>query len=153
PRVVCIGLPLLLLGFEDGLTLRNGLRLQIGIFRSGHVNTPHKTDILNLSELHHFSKHVMALVNALINNELALAITELAGLHQRLMLDPDEVEAALEARFPEMQKLVKDGKTRGDVEFLPDIALQQGRVIGQVIDDLRRGEAVILKLLSEISMR
>jgi hypothetical protein len=47
------------------------------------------------------------------------------------------VQLTLEIAAPELQKAVQFGKVRGNIKLLPDIALQQIRVIRQMVDDLR----------------
>jgi hypothetical protein len=49
------------------------------------------------------------------------------------------MELTLDTSAPEFQKAAELGKVRSDIELLPDKALQQIRVVGETIDDLRSG--------------
>jgi hypothetical protein len=51
-----------------------------------------------------------------------------------------------------MQKFVQNGETWRNIQILPYIALQQGRMVGQLIYDFRRRQAVIPKLLLKIAV-
>src|SRR5262245_30568882 len=66
------------------------------------------------------------------------------------MRDRDRIEWSLELLQPERQEPVQDGKARTQVVVLPDIGLQQGWMIGQPVEDLRRGEAVAFELTADI---
>ena len=53
------------------------------------------------------------------------------------------MQLAFEAGLPEFEEAVENGEARRDVEVLPDISLEHRRVVGQVVKDLRRGQAVV----------
>src|ERR1700733_3963575 len=59
------------------------------------------------------------------------------------------MEAALDLALPEIQEFVQHGITRCDVEILPDIGLQNVRMVRQMIEDLSGGEAIILQLANK----
>ena len=61
--------------------------------------------------------------------------------------NPDRVELALEIAAPEFQKTAQLGKVGGDIELLPDEALQQGGMIRHVIDDLCGRQSIIAQRL------
>src|SRR5271169_4260175 len=63
------------------------------------------------------------------------------------LADPHGVELALNVASPEFQEPAQFGEIRSDIELLPDEALQQVGMIGQMIDDLRRRQAIIAKAL------
>ena len=56
--------------------------------------------------------------------------------------DTNRVDGAVEIFPPEAEKAGEDGKPRYQVEPLPDVTLQKVRMIGQVVEDLGRGEAI-----------
>jgi hypothetical protein len=58
------------------------------------------------------------------------------------LLHIDRVQLALDIVAPELEELVELGKIGREVEFLPDETLQQGGVVRQPVDDLRRGEPI-----------
>src|SRR5436190_191 len=61
----------------------------------------------------------------------------------------DRMQLALDVGAPEFQEALQLGIIRREIEFLPDEALEQGRVIRQAIDDLCGREPVPLKLQLE----
>src|SRR5207253_9071977 len=62
------------------------------------------------------------------------------------LLDIDRMQLALDVAAPEFEEGLEFGIVGRQVEFLPDEALQEGRMIRQVIDDLRGRQPVPLKL-------
>src|ERR1700730_16383986 len=87
---------------------------------------------------------------ASMQTELAAYRAQLRGLDQRRVGHGDGVERSLELLQPERQKAVQHRKSRTEVVVLPDIGLQQGRMIGEAVEDLRRGEAIAFELAAEI---
>jgi hypothetical protein len=71
-----------------------------------------------------------------------LYVTEAGRSDPFALLDVDRVQLAFDAAFPKFEKAAKLRVIGGEVEFLPDEALQQRRVVRQVVDDLGRGEPV-----------
>src|SRR5437660_435982 len=71
-----------------------------------------------------------------------LDVAEAVGDGAAALLDIDRVQLALDVLFPEFEKLAQLGKFGGEIEFLPDEALQQRGVVRQPVDDLRGGEPV-----------
>jgi hypothetical protein len=63
------------------------------------------------------------------------------------LTDPNGMELALDITAPEFQEPPQLGIIGRNVELLPDKALQQIGVIGQMVDYLRRGQAIIGQLL------
>src|SRR5579872_6801581 len=51
------------------------------------------------------------------------------------LLDVDRVQFALDVAAPEFEEFAELGKLRGEVEFLPDERLQEGRVVRQAVED------------------
>src|SRR5260221_10559008 len=71
-----------------------------------------------------------------------LDVAEAVGDGAAALLHIDRVQLALDVLFPEFEELAQLGKIRGEVEFLPDEALQQGGMVRQPVDDLRGGDPV-----------
>jgi hypothetical protein len=63
------------------------------------------------------------------------------------LTDPNGMELALDIAAPEFQEPPQLGIIGRNVELLPDKALQQIGVIGQMVYYLRRGQAIIGQLL------
>src|SRR6516162_988818 len=55
------------------------------------------------------------------------------------------MELAFNILPPEIEKPAQFGKIRSQVELLPDEALQQVRVIGEMVDDLRGRQPIMTK--------
>jgi hypothetical protein len=87
-----------------------------------------------------------------VNDKLLPVITKLAGVNERLMRDDHPVQFAFQLVFPEMQEFVQDGKAGSDVEVLPNISLQQGRMVRHMINNFGSRQAIILKLLREVAV-
>jgi hypothetical protein len=87
-----------------------------------------------------------------LHRKLLPVVMEFARADQSLMRDFDPVKFAFELRLPEMQEFIQDWKTRRYVEILPDIGLQQRRVVGNMINDFGRRQTVILELSREIAV-
>src|SRR6478609_968842 len=60
------------------------------------------------------------------------------------------VQRPLQLFQPEGQKLVECRKLRAEIVILPDVGLQQARMIGHAVEYLRRSETVACKLALEI---
>src|SRR5713101_9101462 len=71
-----------------------------------------------------------------------LDVAEAVGGGAAALLHIHGVQLALDILFPEFEELAQLGKFGGEIEFLPDEALQQGGMVGQPIDDLCGGEPV-----------
>src|SRR5947208_6532365 len=87
---------------------------------------------------------------ASMQTELAADRAQLRGLDQPRVGHRDGVERSLELLQPERQKAVQHRESRTQVVVLPDISLQQGRMIWEAVEDLRRGEAIAFELAAEI---
>src|ERR1700726_3247087 len=53
------------------------------------------------------------------------------------------MELALDVAAPEVEEPAQLGKFRGEIELLPDEALQQVGMIGKMVDDLCRGQPIL----------
>lgn len=67
------------------------------------------------------------------------------GLLEPDVIDPDRVELAFSSPLPRAQETVQFREIGDAVQMLPKIALRQTGIIGQVIEYLRRCQAVILQ--------
>src|SRR5687767_3262623 len=81
--------------------------------------------------------------------KLAFDEGELGRRDQPPMRDPDTIERAVEIGGPEVQKIRKLGKARREIVILPDIALEEARMVRDAIEDLGRGEGEALDLALE----
>jgi len=61
--------------------------------------------------------------------------------------NPNGMELTLQIAAPEFEKPAQFGEIGGKVELLPDKALQQIRMIRQMVDDLRRRQPIIAQLV------
>ena len=71
--------------------------------------------------------------------ELALDEAELCRRDQPAVRHANAEERAVEIGVPEIEEVEELGEVRGEVVVLPDIALQQLRVVRQPVEDFRRG--------------
>ena len=60
--------------------------------------------------------------------------------------NPNGMELTFQIAAPEFEKPVQFGEIGGKVELLPDKALQQIRMIRQMVNDLRRRQPIIAQL-------
>lgn len=70
-----------------------------------------------------------------------------------MVSDPDRVEGGLDLAPPVVEEIAKHREFRCDVIVLVDEQLNQRRMIGHVIADLDRAQAIALKLPQEIRIR
>ena len=82
--------------------------------------------------------------------EFRVIMREFARADQFLMGNRDLIKFAFQMRFPETQEFLEHREARRQIELLPDVGLQQGRVIGHVVENFRRGETVIMKLPDQV---
>ncbi len=61
-------------------------------------------------------------------------------------------QLAIEFGGPEVEEVFEFREARREIVFLPDVALQQSRIIRQVVEDLCRGEAEALQLGAKIGV-
>ena len=62
------------------------------------------------------------------------------------LADLYRMELAFDVAAPELQKPTQLGKIGGDIEFLPDKALQQGGVVGKMVDYFRRRQPILREM-------
>src|SRR5215831_7352281 len=63
------------------------------------------------------------------------------------LTDLHRMEPAFDIAAPEFEKSTQFGEVRGNIELLPDEALQQVGMVRQVIDDLRGRQPIIAQRL------
>src|SRR5215831_3673145 len=85
-----------------------------------------------------------------MQTEFAVDRADFGRPDQASMGDRDRMQRSLERLQPEGQKAVEHWKSRAEVVVLPDIGLQQGRMIGKPIEDLRRGQTIAFELAAEV---
>ena len=66
-----------------------------------------------------------------MQRQLVLDVADPVRPRAAALLDVDREELALDVVAPEFEKFAQFGEIGRKVEFLPDEALQQGRVVGQ----------------------
>ena len=67
------------------------------------------------------------------------------------LTDLHGMELALDMAAPKLEKPAQLGKVRGDIELLPDEALQLIGTIGKVVDDLRGRQPAFAKLWLQVA--
>ncbi len=68
-----------------------------------------------------------------------------------MMRDGNLEKFPIQRGFPEMQEFLQNREARRDIQILPDIALQQGRMVGQVVENFGGGQPIILELFVEVA--
>lgn len=82
----------------------------------------------------------------LLDSELCIKKAVVSGANNFLFGDIDAVQGAIEFLFPKIEEIIKLGEFGCEVIFLPDEFLQNLRVVGHVIENLRRRQAITLQL-------
>ncbi len=75
-----------------------------------------------------------------------LRILEFGGLDEPGACDLHLEELAIEIVLPEIQEFRQNRESRRDVEFLPDVRLQEVTVVEHEVQDFRRRETVVPEL-------
>src|SRR5579862_4938514 len=81
----------------------------------------------------------------LVQRELVTVVAEFRRHEEPACGDPNRVQSALDAGFPEMEEFVEHRKSRCEIEFLPYEGLQDRRVIGEVVQNFGRREPVAVQ--------
>src|SRR5580700_8965208 len=84
--------------------------------------------------------------SASVQREQMLDVADSVRGAAAALLHIHRMQLALDVAAPEFEEALEFGIIGGQVEFLPDEALQQGRVVRQVIDDLGGRQPVPPKL-------
>src|ERR1700704_4854117 len=87
---------------------------------------------------------VASVRSALVQPELAVDCANLGRLDQAGMRDRDRVQRPLELLQPEGEEAVEDREFGTQIVVLPQIGLQQRRMIGHPVENMSRGEPVAL---------
>ena len=74
-------------------------------------------------------------------------VAELGPPDRARLANPHRVELALDVAAPEFQEPAQLREVRGNIELLPDEALQQIGMVRQTVDDLRGRQTIIAKFL------
>ena len=82
--------------------------------------------------------------------KLSVQIADFLRRQQLRVHHANFVERAVEAFAPEFEEIVEFWKVWRQIIILPEIGLDEDRVIGQPVQNLRRGKAVSLQLSDEI---
>ncbi len=54
----------------------------------------------------------------------------------------DRMHLAVEVRLPKIEELRQRGKFRSEIIVLPDERLEEKRMVGEMVEDFRRGQAI-----------
>ena len=81
-----------------------------------------------------------------MQDDLALHVPPVRGAEQPEMRVADRMQRPVDFPVPELDEMIEHRKIRREVIILPDEKLQQMRMIGQVVEDLRRRQTVAGKL-------
>src|SRR5438067_8609290 len=85
-----------------------------------------------------------------IQQKLTVECPDLGRLDELCMTDHHAMQRPIELLLPESQEFDQNRELRCNVVVLPDVGLQQARIVGQMIKNARGGEAIAGKLLNEI---
>src|SRR4051794_7868391 len=78
-----------------------------------------------------FFDHAPSFGASLLQPKLSMDGPDLRRLDQSRMRDRDRVQRTFQGLEPKAEKLVQDRKLRTEIVVLPDVGLQQSRMIGQ----------------------
>src|SRR5690349_3347657 len=87
-----------------------------------------------------------------VHGDDAVHGAEFAWLNKPLMRHADRMERPLDLTPPELQKLLQRRKSRREVIVLPDIELEQRRLVRHAVVDLCGGKSIAIKLLDETAV-
>ena len=87
--------------------------------------------------------------SGLMQVEAGVGDLQARDLEQAAGADLDRVQAAYQVALPEVEESSQDGEMRRQVVVLPEVGLEQGWMVGQMVENLCRGEPVTLKLAFE----
>src|SRR3954468_12989166 len=87
----------------------------------------------------------------LVQPELAVDRADLRRLDQPRVGHRDREQRTLKLLEPEIEKFVQHREIGAEVVFLPNVGLQQRRVIGKPIQNVRSGQAIAFNLLAKVT--
>lgn len=85
-----------------------------------------------------------------MDRELRVEDAPVARPDQVAMGNAHRMQPALDIALPELQEAAELGEGRRLVERLPEEGLQQPRMVGHVVEDMGREQAVALELAGKI---
>jgi hypothetical protein len=85
-----------------------------------------------------------------VQPELAVDRADLGRLDQPRMRHGDRVQRTFQGLQPEIEELVERRKCRAQIVILPDIALQQPRVVWPPVENVSCGQPIALKLSAKV---
>src|SRR6185369_6521225 len=88
-----------------------------------------------------------------VKAELGSQRLQLRRLDEPAVADGDLEEWPIQGARPEIQEALQRREIGEEVVLLPDVALQQARMVGHAVQDLGRRQAITLKLLTELWRR
>ena len=88
----------------------------------------------------------------LVQPELALDEAELLRRDQAPVRHADAIERTFEIGGPKAEEIGEPWEARREIVVLPDIALKQAPMVRELIENLRRGERIALKLAEQGSI-
>jgi hypothetical protein len=80
-----------------------------------------------------------------VEQDLSVHLLPLARLDQQLVGISDRMERTIQPGLPEFEELIEPREVRSRVIILPNEALQQGFIVGHVIEDLGGSESMAAK--------
>ena len=83
--------------------------------------------------------------------EQAVGRVDFSGFDQAGVRDRHRMEDSFERFLPERQKSLQFREFRAEVVFLPDVGLEQPRMIRTPLQDVRGRQAVTLHLTAEVT--
>ena len=81
-----------------------------------------------------------------VQPELRPGMADFGGADDAPAGQYDRMQLALDLMCPEIEEFPEFGIAGRDIVILPDKALQQGRVVGQVIEDFGGRQAIVVEL-------
>src|SRR3712207_6534153 len=89
------------------------------------------------------------LADCLVQMTVEAGVADLSRRYQLLVSDFHRMDRALDLGYPEIEELEEPWIVRRDVVELPDETLEQPRTVRQVVEDIRRGEAITAGFLAQ----
>ena len=89
-------------------------------------------------------------IQASVQLEFPIDTAPLVGADQAVVRVADRMQRTIEACLPEIQEPAHFGKIGGEIVLLPDVALQDRRVIRQVVEDLGGRQTIALQLFFHV---
>jgi hypothetical protein len=90
------------------------------------------------------------IASASMQSKLAFDRADFRRLDQLAMRHRHRMQNALERTLPELQEALQLRELRKEIVFLPNVGLQQPRVVRPPIEDLRGGQAIAIELALKV---